>query len=153
MKNKIKFTDVIRFILFLLIIYLMHNVTYNVNLEKSTSETGMEMATDTYETLEKIATELKSSFHKGQVRYAESKRWTHVNGSFQINKCIDYYDLKEIIVNSGFKHMGHVSMFCKGDVIFYTTGASREEQGLLCDNIYFSYSWELNRNAKEKICW
>lgn len=132
----------------------MHNISYTVNLEKSTSQIGKKIADDTQELIEKIAIELKSqSFSIGQVRYADSKRWTYVGGYFHLNQCIDYYDLKRIIVNSGFKHMGNVSMFCQGDVVFYTTGVSREENGLLCDDIYFNYSWDLNENAKEKICW
>ena len=50
----------------------MQHIGYNVNLKKSTSTTGMKIANDTYEDLEKMAIELKAqSFNKGQVRYAE----------------------------------------------------------------------------------
>ena len=93
-------------------------------------------------------------FNKGQVRYAEQYLWTHVNGSFLLKECIDYYDLEKIIVQTtGFKKMEGGSFFCKGDVVFHIIHASRYERGLLCDKIYFDYSWEANKNSEERICW
>ena len=47
----------------------MQHIGYKVNLEKSTSTTGMKIANDTYEDLEKMAIGLNAqSFNKGQVR-------------------------------------------------------------------------------------
>lgn len=153
MKN-ISLNRIFRFLLFLFCIYAMQHIGYNVNLKKSTSTTGMKIANDTYEDLEKMAIELKAqSFNKGQVRYAEQYRWTHVNGSFLLKECIDYYDLEKIIVRTGFKQIGAGSFFCKGDVVFSINNASRYERGLLCDKIYFDYSWEENENSEKRICW
>lgn len=68
----ISLNRIFRFLLFLFCIYLMQHIGYKVNLEKSTSATGMKIANETYEDLEKMAIELKAqSFNKGQVRYAE----------------------------------------------------------------------------------
>ena len=92
MKN-ISLNRIFRFLLFLFCIYAMQHIGYNVNLKKSTSTTGMKIANDTYEDLEKMAIGLNAqSFNKGQVRYAEQYLWTHVNGSFLLKECIDYYD-------------------------------------------------------------
>ena len=151
----ISLNRIFRFLLFLFCIYAMQHIGYKVNLEKSTSTTGMKIANDTYEDLEKMAIGLNAqSFNKGQVRYAEQYRWTHVDGSFLLKECIDYYDLEKIIVQTtGFKKMEGGSFFCKGDVVFHIIHASRYERGLLCDKIYFDYSWEANENSEKRICW
>ena len=151
----ISLNRIFRFLLFLFCIYLMQHIGYKVNLEKSTSATGMKIANETYEDLEKMAIGLNAqSFNKGQVRYAEQYRWTHVDGSFLLKECIDYYDLEKIIVQTtGFKKMEGGSFFCKGDVVFHIIHASRYERGLLCDKIYFDYSWEENENSEKRICW
>ena len=54
MKN-ISLNRIFRFLLFLFCIYAMQHIGYNVNLKKSTSTTGMKIANDTYEDLEKMA--------------------------------------------------------------------------------------------------
>ena len=51
----ISLNRIFRFLLFLFCIYLMQHIGYKVNLEKSTSTTGMKIANDTYEDLEKMA--------------------------------------------------------------------------------------------------
>ena len=108
----ISLNRIFRFLLFLFCIYAMQHIGHYVNLEKNTSPTGMKIANDTYEDIEKMAIELKAqSFNKGQVRYAEQYRWTHVNGSFLLKECIDYYDLEKIIVRTGFKQIGAGSFF------------------------------------------
>ena len=76
----ISLNRIFRFLLFLFCIYAMQHIGHYVNLEKNTSPTGMKIANDTYEDIEKMAIGLKAqSFNKGQVRYAEQYLWTHVD--------------------------------------------------------------------------
>lgn len=147
-------SNILRFSLFLLVIYVLHNITYTVNLDKSTSKLGKKVAKDTEKRIKTIADDLQiSSFQIGGVRSASADNWTYVGGRFYLDKCIDYDDFKKAIIHSGFRQMGSVSMFCRGDVIFLSNGASRYKNGLLCDQINFSYSWKLHENTEHKECY
>ena len=150
----ISLNRIFRFLLFLFCIYAMQHIGYKVNLEKSTSTTGMKIANDTYEDLEKMAIGLNAqSFNKGQVRYAEQYLWTHVDGSFLLKECIDYYDLEKIIVQTtGFKKMEGGSFFVKA-MSYSILSMHLGMKEVCCAIRFISIIHGKQMRTQKKICW
>lgn len=82
--------------------------------------------------------------YMGSLRYASSNKdsWVYVGARIDITKCMDYWDLKKIILHSGFTNENPVQLrFSKAkryqQVTTNQVGVYKE---LLCDSLYFDYS-------------
>lgn len=141
----------------LCVVYIIFNWEYAItDIDKRVGKEGLQVLDDTYRQFAQLSANLKAkSWGKGGARYMAEGRWVFFGGYVYLSRCMDYLDFEKELKKVGFNQFSYAggAYYCKQDVGLSVEGSSRKDNGLMCDKVFFSYSWEKDRNIDNKLCY
>ena len=154
--KKHMFLEKIISILFFCLFLALSIDAINNKREFNNNYQAVNLLSDTQKSIAKIAIQLHGSLKTlGYMKYSSHSRWVYYGGIIDLDgQCIEYDKLNNAIKKSGFSNASSWTNndYCIGDVYLYITKVSRENNNLICDYIYFDYSWEEEINKNNVLC-